>query len=209
MRQQGQQAFGLAGAGGGDAQIGPVKGGCAGDAAQQVRRQVAIQRDGPAPGRIGTPQPPVDQRRQDRIVARFQRMRIGDRGNQPVRILDRHVTIRRQVGQMGEIGIDPQRAHGLEQGAPFGIVADRGQNGRAHAETRQRHRDVHGHAPRQAGDMARHVATTAQGPPGASDDVPQDRSDAKNVRGCHVLRKVTIRARSAAWSGSRPRASSP
>jgi len=108
MVEQRHQPLGLARRGRRDAQIGAGEQRALRDLGQQRLGQIAVQRHRPLPGRLGTAQSPVGQRRQDLCPRGLQRMGVGDRRHQPGAALDRHVAIGRQIGRaIGEIGRHP------------------------------------------------------------------------------------------------------
>ena len=197
MSQQGQQPRGLAGRGRGHAQIGAgeQRGPC--DDVQQVRRQIAVKRDQTAPGCCRTAQRSIRQRAQDFVSCRLKAVGIGNGGNQPTRTFDRHIHIGRKI--IGPVDVSGDQAHpgslGQQRLARI-IAAHRGEQRRGHAEPAQGHGDIHRHAAGQPGDPARHVCPQTHQVGGPPDDVPQDRTDAQDIRRwCHPRVMARGRAR--------------
>ena len=184
MREQRPQPFRLAGRGGRHPQVGRREQRALRDLGQEPRRQVAVQRHRPGPGRGRAAEPPVGQRPQDAIAGGLQRMGVGNGGDQAVRTLDCHVAVGRQIiGAIDVVGDQPQTPRGGDQLLALGVAADGGQDRGPEAEPRQRHRDVHRHAAGQPGDAARHVGPQPHVRGRAADDVPQDGTDAEDVGG--------------------------
>jgi hypothetical protein len=136
MRQERQQALGLARACGGHAQIGQREQRRGGDVGQQRCRQIAVDGDGAAPRPVGRAQPAVGQRQQDAPAHRLQRMGIGNGGNQTARPLDCHVAVGRQiVGAQDVVGDQPHPAALIHQRLPLGIPSHGGQQCGCQPET--------------------------------------------------------------------------
>ena len=115
-------------------------------------------------------------------------MGIGDGGDQTVRPLDRHIAVRGQIIRaVHVIRMQPAQLARGDQLVPFGVAADGADEGGGQPKAGQRHRDVQCNATGQARDAARHVRPLPHDRIATSDDVPQHRSDAKNVRCmCHA-----------------------
>lgn len=173
MREQGQQAFGLAGAGRGHPQIGAGKQRRGGNFRQQRHGQIAVKGNQTLPRRIGAAQTTVGHGAQDLVARSLQRMRVGNRGDQAVCAFDRHITVGRQVFRAIEVvGDQPHALTGGDQFFALGVTPDGGQQRRGHAKTRQRHGDIHRHTTGQAGDPPRHVRAKPHRNRRATDNVP-------------------------------------
>ena len=187
MGQQRQQSPRLAWRCGGHPQVCLRKKRRRGDLGQQAFGEVSVQRDGAGPRGPSRAKPTIGQGAQDLVPGGLQRMGVGDGRDQAVRAFDGHVAVGRQIlGPVDRVRHQPQPVTGGDQLVPLGVAANGGQQGRRHPEPPQRHRDVHRHASRQPRDPPRHVRAKPHRRGRAPDDVPQDRTDAKDVRrhGC-------------------------
>ena len=182
LGQQRAQPLCLAGARGGHPQIGLGKQRRPGDPGQQPFGQIAVQRHRPLPWGGFAGQLAIRQGPKDLGIRRLQRMGIGNRRNQTVRTFDCHIAVGRQILRaIGKTRIDAEFGAGQHKGITLTVAADGGQDRRHHAKPRQGHGDIHRHAPGQAGDAPGHIRPQPHRGRRAADDVPKDRTDAKDI----------------------------
>mmetsp|Transcript_18491 Transcript_18491/g.30211 ORF Transcript_18491/g.30211 Transcript_18491/m.30211 type:complete len:245 (-) Transcript_18491:528-1262(-) len=162
--QKRAQPLGLAGGRRGHTQIRARQHRAGGDLAEQINGQIAIKGHETVKGRICARQRAIGQGPQDFGPRRLQRMGVCDGCDQAVRPFNRHITVGWQiVGAIDGFGHHAARGAGGHQFVALGVPANSRQQGRGHAKTRKGHRDVHGHAARQAGDAPGHVRSLAHG----------------------------------------------
>ena len=203
MGQERLQAFGLAGRGRGHAQIGGGKERRPRDLFEKAAREVAVQGDEAGIGCGLRSQGAVGERLQDTIACGFERVGVGNGGDQAVGALDGHVFVGGKVGRAVDvIGDHAQFVTGAHHFVALIILADGRKQGGAQAETRQCHGDVHGHAAGQARDAAGHVRALPHVAGCAADHVPQDGTDAQDIGiTCHGLVVAGWRGLGKWWGG--------
>ena len=181
---QREKPFSFAGAGWSHAQIGQGKERRAGDFAQKVGRQVAIERHEARVGGVSASEPSIGQRSKDALTCRLQRMRVSNCRNQPVRPFDSHIDIGRQIlGAIDKLAHKPHPPGFGDQFLALGIAADGGEDRGRQAKSAQRHGDVHRHTSGKAGDPPRHIGPGLHMHSGAADHIPKDGTDTEDV-GC-------------------------
>ena len=187
--EEGAQPLGLAGACGGDAQIGPGEKRRDGDLREERGREVAVERDEAGPGSGGAAEAAVGEGGEDGLARRLEAAGIGNGGDEALGALDGDITVGREVGDaVDEARVETPGGDGGEEVLALGVTADGGEQGRGEACAAQRHGDVESDAAGRAGDAARQVLARGHRGRGAADDVPKDGADAEDIGDGHGIR---------------------
>ncbi len=121
VAEEGGKAVSLAGAGGGDAEVGLGEEGRGRDLGEKRGRQVAVEGDGAGPGCGSGAEAAIGEGGEDGVASLFKRMGVGNGGDEAARTLDRHVAVGGQRAAVDKGGVDALRGDGGDEVVAFGV----------------------------------------------------------------------------------------